>query len=103
MRQSRLLKLNVPNRESIEGLGGCSMYWQDSIALLFVGFPSSLLAMRPLQWLLKPLLDDTRPMDSMALSFQLPAEDEIATCSVSGLRSCSLIPSDHSWQLQWLR
>ena len=48
------------------------------------GFPSSFLAMRPLQWLLRPMLDATRPMDGMAMSFQLPAEDEIATSGLSG-------------------
>lgn len=48
------------------------------------GFPSSFIAMRPLRWLLGPMLDATRPMDNMALTWQLPAEDEIATCTLTG-------------------
>ena len=48
------------------------------------------MAARPLQWLLSPVLDATRPMDGMALSFDLPAEDEIATSGLSGERAgCS--------------
>ena len=48
------------------------------------GFPSSFIAMTPFKGLLSPLLDSTRPMDNMALTWQLPAEDEIATCTLTG-------------------
>ncbi len=41
--------------------------------------------MQRAQWLLAPLLDATRPMDAMALSLDLPAEDEIATGGLSGI------------------
>ncbi len=54
------------------------------------GFPSSFIAMRPLRWLLGPMLDATRPMDNMALTWQLPAEDEIATCTLTGGRRAEL-------------
>jgi hypothetical protein len=56
------------------------------------GFPSSFLSMRRVQWLLEPLLDATRPMDAMALSFELPAEDEIATAGLSGARASIVLP-----------
>ena len=60
------------------------------------GFPSSFLSMRQVQWLLAPLLDATRPMDAMALSFQLPAEDEIATAGLTGVCFCvELVPPAH--------
>ena len=42
------------------------------------------MAVQPFRGLLQPLMDDTRPMDGMALSFNLPAEDEIATSGLSG-------------------
>ena len=40
--------------------------------------------MGPARALLAPLLAPTRPMDGMALSWGLPAEDEIATTVLSG-------------------
>jgi omega-hydroxy-beta-dihydromenaquinone-9 sulfotransferase len=44
-----------------------------------VGFPSSFLCNEALgSRLLAPILDDTRPMDNMALSFKIPQEDELA-------------------------
>ena len=52
------------------------------------GFPSSFVSMARAQWLLAPLLDATRPMDAMALSLDLPAEDEIATAGLSGVQLC---------------
>ena len=55
------------------------------------GFPSSFLSMRRAQWLLAPLLDATRPMDAMAMSFDLPAEDEIATAGLAGVQACIAI------------
>jgi omega-hydroxy-beta-dihydromenaquinone-9 sulfotransferase len=42
------------------------------------GFPSAFLFTQKFNWALSWLIDDTRPMDSMALSFTTPAEDEIA-------------------------
>jgi len=48
--------------------------------------------MRRAQWLLAPLLDATRPMDAMALSLDLPAEDEIATAGLSGASSRTALP-----------
>ncbi|KAL4534476.1 hypothetical protein Ndes2526A_g05372 [Nannochloris sp. 'desiccata'] len=42
------------------------------------GFPSAFLLTQKFNWALSWLIDDTRPMDSMALSFETPAEDEIA-------------------------
>ena len=48
------------------------------------GFPSGFLLLRPLRRFLSPLLDETRPMDAMALHWDLPAEDEIATATLSG-------------------
>ena len=43
------------------------------------GFPSTFLILERFSWLLSPLMDKTRPMDQMKLSFELPQEDEIAT------------------------
>ena len=48
------------------------------------GFTSACLTLKPLRRLLAGLLDETRPMDAMALSWELPAEDEIATSQLSG-------------------
>ncbi|KAG2423478.1 hypothetical protein HYH02_015320 [Chlamydomonas schloesseri] len=50
------------------------------------GFPSSFLALEPARGLLAGLLAPTRPMDRMALSWELPAEDEIAVNVLSGCR-----------------
>eukprot|EP00192_Tetraselmis_astigmatica_P012214 CAMPEP_0117662630 /NCGR_PEP_ID=MMETSP0804-20121206/8153_1 /TAXON_ID=1074897 /ORGANISM="Tetraselmis astigmatica, Strain CCMP880" /LENGTH=398 /DNA_ID=CAMNT_0005469537 /DNA_START=147 /DNA_END=1344 /DNA_ORIENTATION=- len=49
-----------------------------------VGYPSSFLSCEWLNWLLAPMLDKTRPMDNMALSFRLPQEDEVGTNSLTG-------------------
>lgn len=38
------------------------------------------------RWLLKPLLPKNRPMDDMALGWELPQEDEFALCNL-GMRS----------------
>lgn len=43
------------------------------------GFPNGFLTLEPLKWLLRPIMDDKRPMDNMDLGFDLPQEDEIAT------------------------
>lgn len=48
------------------------------------GFPSAFLLLHRLRWALEWLIDDTRPMDAMPLSFATPAEDEIATHALSG-------------------
>ncbi|GAX75943.1 hypothetical protein CEUSTIGMA_g3386.t1 [Chlamydomonas eustigma] len=48
------------------------------------GFPSSFITLEPLQGLLSPLMEERRPMDNMALSWGLPAEDEIAINVLSG-------------------
>ncbi len=42
------------------------------------GFPSSFLTLERWSFLLSPILDKTRPMDNMALSFDTPLEDELA-------------------------
>lgn len=44
------------------------------------GFPSSFLWLEPLRWLLSPLLERTRPMDNMALSWDLPAVSSEHAC-----------------------
>lgn len=36
------------------------------------GYPASFLSTERFNWLLAPMLDTTRPMDNMALSFSLP-------------------------------
>ena len=48
------------------------------------GFPSSFLCIEKWKGLLAGLLSETRPMDKMKLSWDLPAEDEIATTLLSG-------------------
>ena len=48
------------------------------------GFPSSFISIDALKPLLSPLLEERRPMDNMRLSWELPAEDEIATTVLSG-------------------
>ncbi|KXZ43627.1 hypothetical protein GPECTOR_85g357 [Gonium pectorale] len=48
------------------------------------GFPSSFLSLWPARWLLSGLLERTRPMDAMALDWDLPAEDEIAVNVLTG-------------------
>lgn len=47
------------------------------------GFPSSFLWFAPFKGLLAGILDETRPMDRMPLSFDLPQEDELATTLLS--------------------
>lgn len=49
-----------------------------------VGFPSTFLSLGGCRSLLAPMLDPTRPMDNMALDFDLPQEDELATNVLSG-------------------
>ena len=49
------------------------------------GFPSTFLLLERFSWLLKPMIDKTRPMDGMALRFTLPQEDEVATNQLCGL------------------
>ena len=45
-----------------------------------VGFPSSFLCFEKIgKSILAPILDKTRPMDNMKLSFDIPQEDELAT------------------------
>jgi len=44
-----------------------------------VGFPSSFLFTQRYSWLLEPILDKTRPMDNVQLTFETPQEDELAT------------------------
>ncbi|PSC74347.1 P-loop containing nucleoside triphosphate hydrolase [Micractinium conductrix] len=51
---------------------------------LHAGFPSAFLWLERFQWALAGLIDDTRPMDMMPLSFATPAEDEIATSALTG-------------------
>lgn len=65
-------------------------------------FPSSFLVLNPLRRLLAPMLPPTRPMDAMALSWALPAEDEIATCALSGGLSPYMLlcfPAANVWPL----
>lgn len=49
-----------------------------------VGFPSTFLSLERFKPALAPMLDPTRPMDNMALDFDLPQEDELATNVLSG-------------------
>eukprot|EP01043_Picozoa_sp_COSAG02_P000627 COSAG02_NODE_12_length_58022_cov_242.077379_10_plen_83_part_00 len=49
-----------------------------------VGFPSTFLSLERFKPALAPMLDSTRPMDNMALDFDLPQEDELATNVLSG-------------------
>ena len=45
-----------------------------------VGFPSSFLCCESFgSKILAPILDETRPMDNMKLTFKIPQEDELAT------------------------
>ncbi|GFR47685.1 hypothetical protein Agub_g9433 [Astrephomene gubernaculifera] len=48
------------------------------------GFPSSFLSLEPARGLLSGLLERRRPMDHMALHWDLPAEDEIAVNALTG-------------------
>lgn len=48
------------------------------------GFPSGFLLLEKLSWCLGWLIDKTRPMDDMPLSFNTPAEDEIAVNMLTG-------------------
>ncbi|GIL87732.1 hypothetical protein Vretifemale_15775 [Volvox reticuliferus] len=48
------------------------------------GFPSSFLSLEPVRGLLSGLLARRRPMDNMALHWDLPAEDEIAVNLLTG-------------------
>jgi len=48
------------------------------------GFPSTFLLLERFSSLLEPVMDKTRPMDNMKLSFDLPQEDEVATNLLSG-------------------
>lgn len=47
------------------------------------------MAVRPLQWLLHTVLDESRLIYGIAMIFDLPAEDEIATSGLSGEGACS--------------
>lgn len=47
------------------------------------GFPSAFLLTQKFNWALSWLIDETRPMDNMELSFKTPAEDEIAVNMLS--------------------
>ena len=49
-----------------------------------VGFPSGFLSCRWLAPFMGAIMDDTRPMDNMALSHDTPQEDEVATNQLSG-------------------
>ena len=48
-----------------------------------VGFPSGFLTSRFLAPLMEKMMDDTRPMDNMALTMSTPQEDELATNQLS--------------------
>ena len=51
---------------------------------LHAGFPSAFLWVERFRWALAGVIDETRPMDAMPLSFDTPAEDEIATSALTG-------------------
>lgn len=51
------------------------------------GFPSGFACLDKLSWLFAGVVDKTRPMDNMALSLDLPQEEELATNVLSGGRS----------------
>ena len=55
---------------------------------LHVGFPSAFLWVERFKWALAGVIDETRPMDAMPLSFDTPAEDEIATSALTGAPAC---------------
>eukprot|EP00041_Stephanoeca_diplocostata_P010785 m.172730 g.172730 ORF g.172730 m.172730 type:complete len:395 (-) comp18292_c0_seq3:101-1285(-) len=48
------------------------------------GFPSGFLLLERFNWLLKGVIEDTRPMDNMRLGFDTPQEDELATNVLTG-------------------
>lgn len=52
---------------------------------LHAGFPAAFLWTERFQWALAGLVDETRPMDSMPLSLDTPAEDEIAMSALAGV------------------
>ena len=56
------------------------------LSTLAAGFPSTFLTIERLSmtWILAGLVDRTRPMDNMKLSFELPQEDEIYMCARTG-------------------
>eukprot|EP00472_Partenskyella_glossopodia_P002522 CAMPEP_0197534334 /NCGR_PEP_ID=MMETSP1318-20131121/46758_1 /TAXON_ID=552666 /ORGANISM="Partenskyella glossopodia, Strain RCC365" /LENGTH=282 /DNA_ID=CAMNT_0043091561 /DNA_START=370 /DNA_END=1215 /DNA_ORIENTATION=+ len=62
------------------------------------GFPCGFGVLGRFQWLLSGVVDDQRPMDNMALSLDLPQEDELAIKNLSNGSSqymaCHLIPQE---------
>jgi omega-hydroxy-beta-dihydromenaquinone-9 sulfotransferase len=68
---------HVQNLLALDGRYGYANTYQ-------VGFPSHFLLTQRFSWLLSWLLDATRPMDNMAISFATPSEDEIAINLLSG-------------------
>lgn len=58
------------------------------------GFPAAFLWLERagLKRLLAPLIDDTRPMDAMPLSFDTPCEDEIAPSCLTGAAVAARLP-----------
>lgn len=66
------------------------------------GFPSAFLSLWHARSALAGLLDETRPMDSMAITLDTPCEDEIATCALSGGESPYMaIVLPRSWREFW--
>jgi len=71
------------------------------------GFPSSFLSLDHafIKRLLSVVIDDTRPMDAMPLSFKTPSEDEIAINVLSGGISpynCLVFPKQYKHYLKYL-
>lgn len=58
-----------------------SFYYCDTFT---AGFPSACIWVDKFKHMFSGLLDKTRPMDSMPLTFELPGEDELATNVLSG-------------------
>eukprot|EP00181_Compsopogon_caeruleus_P003763 CAMPEP_0184688966 /NCGR_PEP_ID=MMETSP0312-20130426/30387_1 /TAXON_ID=31354 /ORGANISM="Compsopogon coeruleus, Strain SAG 36.94" /LENGTH=405 /DNA_ID=CAMNT_0027146249 /DNA_START=1440 /DNA_END=2657 /DNA_ORIENTATION=- len=53
--------------------------------LFQVSFPESFLTLNPLRKWMRPLLQgETRPMDNVRLSWELPSEDELAVAALTG-------------------
>eukprot|EP00049_Salpingoeca_infusionum_P000824 m.42624 g.42624 ORF g.42624 m.42624 type:complete len:373 (-) comp10715_c0_seq1:324-1442(-) len=51
---------------------------------LQAGFPAASLLIAPIKFLFRGVIDETRPMDNMALSLDTPQEDELAYNVLSG-------------------
>lgn len=80
---SRLLNASHPPRRRTGTTHVHNLLAQDprfgTAKVFHCGFPSAFLWLRPFSWLFAGVLDETRPMDAMAISFDAPCEDELGT------------------------